>query len=109
MTGPIHVGVDATTWWNDRGFGRFTRELMTALLERTNSGFRYTFVVDRRSNKTEIKEAVQDIFEVRVLSVNTMNRKGKLKRTGYVVGRRKDTKRALVTLADGYSIDIFEV
>ena len=69
----------------------------------------YTFVVDPRTNKTEIKQAVQDIFEVRVLSVNTINRKGKRKRTGYVVGRRKNTKRALVKLAIGDSIDIFEV
>ena len=50
MTRRIHVGVDATTWWNDRGFGRFTRELMTALLARPNSEFRYTFVVDREPN-----------------------------------------------------------
>ena len=69
----------------------------------------YTFVVDRRSNKTEIKQAVASIFDVKVLSVNTMNRKGKLKRTGYVLGKRKDTKRALVKLADGDKIDIFEV
>jgi len=46
---------------------------------------------------------------VTVVSVNTMNRKGKLKRTGYVLGKRKDTKRALVKLADGDKIDIFEV
>jgi large subunit ribosomal protein L23 len=76
------------------------------LIEDTNT---YTFVVDRRANKTEIKQAVASIFDVTVLSVNTMNRKGKLKRTGYVVGRRKDTKRALVKLADGDKIDIFEV
>ncbi len=69
----------------------------------------YTFVVDKRTNKTEIKQAVQAIFGVRVVNVNTMNRKGKLKRTGYTVGRRKDAKRALVTLAIGDSIDIFEV
>ena len=69
----------------------------------------YTFVVDKRSKKTEIKQAVQQIFDVRVVSVNTINRKGKRKRTGYVVGKRADTKRALVTLADGDSIDIFEV
>ncbi len=69
----------------------------------------YTFVVDRRANKTEIKQAVGSIFDVKVLSVNTMNRKGKLKRTGYVLGKRKDTKRALVKLADGDKIDIFEV
>ena len=76
------------------------------LIEKTNT---YTFVVDRRANKTEIKQAVASIFDVTVLSVNTMNRKGKLKRTGYVLGKRKDTKRALVKLADGDKIDIFEV
>jgi large subunit ribosomal protein L23 len=76
------------------------------LIEDTNT---YTFVVDRRANKTEIKQAVASIFDVKVLSVNTMNRKGKLKRTGYVLGKRKDTKRALVKLADGDKIDIFEV
>jgi large subunit ribosomal protein L23 len=69
----------------------------------------YTFVVDRRSNKTEIKQAIASIFDVKVLSVNTINRKGKLKRTGQVVGKRKDTRRALVKLADGDKIDIFEV
>ena len=69
----------------------------------------YTFIVDPRSNKTEIKLAIQTIFDVKVISVNTMNRKGKLKRTGYMIGRRKNTKRALVTLASGDSIDVFEV
>jgi len=69
----------------------------------------YTFVVSKRTNKTEIKQAVHDIFGVKVVSVNTINRKGKAKRTGFVVGRRKDTKRALVKLAVGDSIDIFEV
>jgi len=69
----------------------------------------YTFIVDPRTNKTEIKQAIETIFDVKVTSVNTMNRKGKRKRTGYTLGRRKDTKRALVTLADGDSIDVFEV
>lgn len=69
----------------------------------------YTFVVDKRANKTQIKQAVQAIFDVRVTRVNTINRKGKVKRTGWVTGKRKDTKRALVTLAPGDSIDIFEV
>jgi large subunit ribosomal protein L23 len=76
------------------------------LVEETNS---YTFVVDRRSNKTEIKKAIQTIFDVQVVSVNTMNRQGKRKRTGYTLGKRKDTKRAVVTLAEGDSIDVFEV
>lgn len=69
----------------------------------------YTFIVDKRSNKTEIKQAVQEIFDVQVDSVNTLNRKGKAKRTGWKVGKRSDTKRALVKLAVGHSIDIFEV
>jgi large subunit ribosomal protein L23 len=76
------------------------------LIDETNT---YTFVVDRRANKTEIKQAVASISDVTVVSVNTINRKGKLKRTGYVLGKRKDTKRALVQLADGDKIDIFEV
>ena len=69
----------------------------------------YTFVVDKRSNKTEIRQAVEDIFDVSVVSVNTINRKGKRKRTGYKISKRADSKRALVTLAAGQSIDIFEV
>lgn len=69
----------------------------------------YTFLVDPRSNKTEIKEAIQSIFDVKVERVATQNRKGKVKRTGYVLGRRKNTKRALVTLAAGDSIELFGV
>jgi large subunit ribosomal protein L23 len=69
----------------------------------------YTFEVDPRANKTEVKQAIETIFGVKVSRVNTQNRKGKLKRTGYVVGKRPDRKRALVTLADGDEIDIFGV
>lgn len=69
----------------------------------------YTFLVDRRANKTAIKEAVSQVFDVTVISVNTMNRSGKRKRTGYTWGRRKNTKRALVRLPVGQSIDIFGV
>lgn len=69
---------------------------------------RYTFLVHPDANKTEIKEAVQKIFNVRVHKVNTMNRRGKSKRFGLVKGRRKDTKRAIVILADGEEIDIFD-
>jgi large subunit ribosomal protein L23 len=68
----------------------------------------YTFLVDPRANKTEIKEAIQAIWEVRVVSVNTMNRPGKLKRRGYTKGKRPDQKRAIVTLAPGDTIEIFE-
>lgn len=69
----------------------------------------YSFIVDPRSNKTEIKQAIEAIFEVRVVGVSTMNRLGKQKRTGATIGRRKSTKRALVTLAVGDSIEVFEV
>ena len=67
---------------------------------------KYTFVVDPRSNKTEIKIAIEQIFNVKVSSVHTLNRKGKARRTRFGLGKRKDTKRAIVTLREG-SIDIF--
>lgn len=67
---------------------------------------KYTFIVDPRSNKTEIKLAIEKIFGVKVASVNTLNRTGKTRRTRFGTGKRKDTKRAIVTLKSG-SIDIF--
>ncbi len=67
---------------------------------------KYTFLVDPRANKTEIKIAVEQVFGVKVESVNTINRQGKARRTRTGVGRRKNTKRAIVTLREG-SIDIF--
>lgn len=67
---------------------------------------KYTFLVDPRANKTEIKSAVESIFGVKVDSVHTMNRKGKSRRTRFGTGKRKDTKRAIVSLREG-SIDIF--
>ena len=68
---------------------------------------KYTFEVDPRTNKTEIKLAIEKIFQVKVESVNTLNRIGKHRRTRFGIGKRKDTKRAIVTLKSGYSIDIF--
>lgn len=76
------------------------------LIEQANT---YTFRVDPRSNKTEVKAAVEEIFGVKVSRVNTINRKGKVKRTGYRLGKRANTKRAIVTLAPGDEIDIFGV
>ena len=67
---------------------------------------KYTFIVDPRSNKTEIKLAIEKIFSVEVASINTLNKKGKTRRTKFGLGKRKDTKRAIVTLKSG-SIDIF--
>jgi large subunit ribosomal protein L23 len=68
----------------------------------------YTFIVRPDANKTEIKEAIQTIFKVRVTNVNTLHRKGKRKRTRQVLGVRKSTKRALVTLHPDDKIEIFE-
>ena len=67
---------------------------------------KYTFLVDPRANKSEIKKAVEHIFGVKVSSVHTLNRPGKARRTRFGTGRRKDTKRAIVTLKEG-TIDIF--
>ncbi|PXW31092.1 50S ribosomal protein L23 [Nocardia sp. 348MFTsu5.1] len=68
----------------------------------------YTFFVNPESNKTQIKIAIEKIFDVQVTSVNTANRQGKRKRTKYGYGKRKDTKRAIVTLAaDSKPIEIF--
>ena len=68
----------------------------------------YTFLVDKRCNKTEIKEAIQKIWNVQVTSVRTLNRKGKVKRRRTTLGKRPDEKRAIVTLAEGDRIEIFE-
>jgi large subunit ribosomal protein L23 len=68
---------------------------------------KYTFVVAPDANKTEIKIAVETIFDVTVTNVNTMNRPGKRRRTRAGWGSRPDTKRAIVTVADGQRIDIF--
>ena len=68
---------------------------------------KYTFLIHPDANKTQIKIAVEKIFGVKVLSVNTINRQGKRKRTRYGIGKRKDTKRAIVTVAEGDRIEIF--
>jgi large subunit ribosomal protein L23 len=69
---------------------------------------KYTFVVAPGSNKTQIKIAVEKVFGVKVVSVNTLNRQGKRKRTRTGYGKRKDTKRAIVTLsAESKPIEIF--
>ncbi len=71
-------------------------------------GNAYTFLVAPEANKTEIKEAIQQIWNVHVESVRTMNRKGKVTRTRLGSGRRPDQKRAVVKLRAGDAIEIFE-
>ena len=68
---------------------------------------KYTFLVAPEANKTEIKIAVETVFGVKVTGVNTINRQGKVRRTRRGFGKRPDTKRAIVTVADGERIDIF--
>ena len=68
---------------------------------------KYTFIVAPYANKTQIKIAVEKVFDVKVTSVNTLNRPGKTRRTRTGVGRRANTKRAVVSLAEGHRIDIF--
>ena len=93
------------------GYGKDPRDIIIAPVVSEKSynlidDGKYTFVVDPRSNKTEIKLAIEKIFGVKVASVNTLNRTGKHQRTKFGIGKRKDTKRAIVTLKSG-SIDIF--
>ena len=66
----------------------------------------YTFVVHPDANKTQIKIAIEKVFGVKVLSVNTLNRKGKVKRFRGILGQQGSLKRAIVTLAEGQSIDV---
>ena len=69
----------------------------------------YTFIVDKKANKTEIKQAVEAIFGVKVDSVHTINSLGKMKRQGRYVGRTPEVKKAIVTLkADSKGIEFFE-
>lgn len=83
-------------------------EKMTALTEKLN---RYGFVVDHNANKLQIKAAIEEMYGVAVNGVNTMNYKGKHKtrytKTGWVEGRTNKFKKAIVTLAEGDSIDFY--
>jgi large subunit ribosomal protein L23 len=70
---------------------------------------KYSFEVDRKANKHEIKHAIQEIFKVTVVDVNTINMRGKERRRGRIVGRTADWKKAVVTLAQGDRIELFEI
>lgn len=79
-------------------------EKSTGLLEES----KYSFVVDMRANKTQIKQAIEEIFKVKVLAVNTMRVEGKFVRMGRFRGQRPSWKKAIVTLAPGSRIEFFE-
>ena len=69
---------------------------------------KYTFMVPIKANKVQVRQAVEQIFKVKVVSVNTVRMQGKTKRMGKYVGKRSDYKKATVTLAPGNQIEIFE-
>lgn len=79
-------------------------EKTTALMEQN----KYAFEVDPRANKVQIRQAVEEIFKVKVTDVNTITVPGKVKRMGRFQGKRPDRKKAIVTLAEGSRIEIFE-
>jgi large subunit ribosomal protein L23 len=68
----------------------------------------YTFEVDKRATKCMIKDAIEEIFDVKVKSVNTMRYTGKRRRMGVHEGKRKDWKKAVITLEEGQQIELFE-
>ncbi len=83
-------------------------EKMTALGEKLN---RYGFIVDKRANKLQIRKAVEELYGVEVAAVNTMNYDGKRKsrftKTGVIAGKTNAFKKAVVTIAEGETIDFF--
>ena len=83
-------------------------EKMTAISEKLN---RFAFIVDKNANKYQIKDAIEKLYDVKVESVNTMNYEGKSKsrytKGGVITGKASDTKKAVVTLAEGETIDFF--
>ena len=79
-------------------------EKTTALIEER----KYTFLVSLAATKVEIRQAVEQIFKVKVQAVNTMRYEGKMKRLGRTQGRRSDWKKAIVTLKPGETIELFE-
>jgi large subunit ribosomal protein L23 len=84
------------------------RPLVTEKTTLAKEANKYHFEVDRRANKIEIGRAVEKLFKVKVVNVRTMNMLGKKKRVGRVLGRKRDWKKAIVTLAPGSSIEIFD-
>ena len=91
------------------GYNIIKRPLLTEKTNIQKEDFnQLTFEVDRQANRIEIKRAIEDIFKVRVAAVKTMQVKGKVKRRGRLLGKRKDWKKAIVTLMPGERIDFFE-
>jgi large subunit ribosomal protein L23 len=84
------------------------RPLITEKATAMMADNKYTFVVPLKANKVEIRQAVEQIFKVKVLDVNTIRVMGKTKRMGKTQGKRPDYKKAIVKLAPGQTIEFFE-
>ncbi len=83
--------------------------IITEKLDKARENFhQYSFLVDRQANKTEIRHAVEKLFKVNVTDVRTAIVRGKTKRVGKNIGKRPNWKRAVITLKEGQSIDLFE-
>jgi large subunit ribosomal protein L23 len=77
-------------------------------MEQMQEANTYTFKVAKKVNKVEIRKAIEEIFSVKVINVNTINVRGKKRRLGFHIGKKPDWKKALVKLADGEEIEIYE-
>jgi large subunit ribosomal protein L23 len=88
--------------------GIITRPLITEKAQRATTQNKYVFEVDKRANKMQIREAVELAFNVRVTAVHTVSMRGKVKRYGIRRTRMPDWKKAVVTLAAGDKIELFE-
>jgi large subunit ribosomal protein L23 len=83
--------------------------LSPLITEKSTRGIEHnqvTFKIRKDATKPEVKQAVEELFGVKVKGVNTLNQKGKLKRFRGRLGRRDDVKKAIVTLEEGHSIDV---
>lgn len=88
------------------GYDVIKKPILTEKSESAKQTLVYSFMVDVNSNKNSIKKAIESIFSVKVNSVRTINVKGKLKRYKMMEGQRIDRKKAMVTLKEGYRIEI---
>lgn len=84
------------------------RPVITEKNTRLNAERQYMFVVDRRANKTQVKQAVETAYNVKVSAVNTLNSPAKVRRRGKVYGERSGYKKAFVTLEPGNAIEFIE-
>lgn len=83
--------------------------IITEKLDQARENFRhYSFLVDKKANKTEIRHAVEKLFKVNVVEIRTAIVRGKIKRIGQNIGRRPNWKKAIITLKEGQTLDLFE-